>query len=86
MSLQRTKVYRNDGSGRPFIESDPLAGKDPYSASKVGTEAAVAAWQQISKVSGGPKVVATRAGNVIGGGDRADLAAFRISSVDLQMA
>ena len=66
------KVYRNDGSGRPFIESDPLAGKDPYSASKVGTEAAVAAWQQISKVSGGPKVVATRAGNVIGGGDWAE--------------
>lgn len=63
------KVYRNDNSGRPFIESDPLAGKDPYSASKVGTEAVVAAWQQISKVTGGPKVIALRAGNVIGGGD-----------------
>ena len=63
------KVYRNDNSGRAFIESDPLEGKDPYSASKVGTEAAVAAWQQISKVSGGPKVVSVRAGNVIGGGD-----------------
>jgi CDP-glucose 4,6-dehydratase len=63
------KVYRNDNSGRAFIESDPLEGKDPYSASKVGTEAAVAAWQQISKVSGGPTVVSARAGNVIGGGD-----------------
>lgn len=63
------KVYRNDNSGRPFTESDALAGKDPYSASKVGTESAVAAWQQISKVSGGPKVVSVRAGNVIGGGD-----------------
>lgn len=63
------KVYRNDNSGRPFIESDPLSGKDPYSASKVGAEAAVAAWQQISKISGGPKVISLRAGNVIGGGD-----------------
>ena len=63
------KVYRNDNSGRPFIESDPLAGKDPYSASKVGAEAAVTAWQQISKISGGPKVISLRAGNVIGGGD-----------------
>jgi CDP-glucose 4,6-dehydratase len=63
------KVYRNDNSGRAFIESDPLEGKDPYSSSKVGTEAVVAAWQQIAKVSGGPKVVSVRAGNVIGGGD-----------------
>jgi CDP-glucose 4,6-dehydratase len=63
------KVYRNDNSGRAFVETDPLEGKDPYSASKVGTEAAVAAWQQISKVSSGPEVVSGRAGNVIGGGD-----------------
>jgi CDP-glucose 4,6-dehydratase len=66
------KVYRNDNSGRAFVETDPLEGKDPYSASKVGTEAAVAAWQQIAKVSGGPRVVSVRAGNVIGGGDFAE--------------
>lgn len=66
------KVYRNDNSGRSFIESDPLEGKDPYSASKVGTEAVVSAWQQISRTSGGPKVVSVRAGNVIGGGDFAE--------------
>lgn len=63
------KVYRNDNLGRAFVETDPLEGKDPYSASKVGAEAAVSAWQQIQKVSGGPKVVSVRAGNVIGGGD-----------------
>ena len=63
------KVYRNDNTGKAFVESDPLEGKDPYSASKVGTEAVVAAWQQIARVSGGPKVVSARAGNVIGGGD-----------------
>lgn len=63
------KVYRNDNSGRAFIESDPLEGKDPYSASKVAAEAVVSGWQQIAKVSGGPKVTSVRAGNVIGGGD-----------------
>jgi CDP-glucose 4,6-dehydratase len=66
------KVYRNDNFGKAFVESDPLEGKDPYSASKVGTEAVVAAWQQISKISGGPSVVSVRAGNVIGGGDFAN--------------
>ena len=66
------KVYRNDNSGRAFVETDPLEGKDPYSASKVGTEAVVAAWQQIARVSSGPRVVSVRAGNVIGGGDFAE--------------
>lgn len=66
------KVYKNVNSGKSFVESDSLSGKDPYSASKVGAEAAVAAWQQISKVSGGPTVVSVRAGNVIGGGDWAE--------------
>ena len=55
------KVYKNDNSGRAFIETDALEGKDPYSASKVGTESVVAAWQQIAKVSGGPSVVSVRA-------------------------
>ena len=63
------KVYRNDNSGRRFVESDPLEGTDPYSASKVAAEAVCAAWQQMSKISGGPKVLVARAGNVIGGGD-----------------
>jgi CDP-glucose 4,6-dehydratase len=66
------KVYRNDNSGRKFIETDPLEGKDPYSASKVATEAVVSAWQQISKSQGGPKLISVRAGNVIGGGDFAN--------------
>ena len=66
------KVYRNDNSGHAFVETDPLEGKDPYSASKVGTESVVAAWRQIAKVSGGPKVISVRAGNVIGGGDWAE--------------
>ena len=71
MVVTTDKVYRNDDSGQSFIESDPLEGKDPYSASKVGTESVVNAWQQIAVVLGGPKVVSVRAGNVIGGGDLA---------------
>lgn len=63
------KVYENLENGRHFVESDPLRGKDPYSASKVGTESVVDAWRQIAKNIGGPKIVAVRAGNVIGGGD-----------------
>ncbi len=66
------KVYKNLNLGKRFIESDPLGGKDPYSASKVGTEAAVDAWQQISRVTGGPSIFSLRAGNVIGGGDSAE--------------
>jgi CDP-glucose 4,6-dehydratase len=66
------KVYRNDNSGQAFVETDPLEGKDPYSASKVGTESVVSAWQQIAKISGGPTLIAVRTGNVIGGGDFAD--------------
>jgi CDP-glucose 4,6-dehydratase len=66
------KVYRNDDSGHAFIETDALQGKDPYSASKVGTEAAVSAWQQIGRIFGGPRVLSVRAGNVIGGGDFAE--------------
>ncbi len=63
------KVYGNDNSGKPFIESDRLEGKDPYSSSKVATESVVAAWRQVTKFSGGPTIVSVRAGNVIGGGD-----------------
>ena len=63
------KVYRNNDMSRRFQETDPLEGKDPYSASKVAAEAAILAWRQISKVNAGPRYIAVRAGNVIGGGD-----------------
>lgn len=63
------KVYRNNELGVKFKETDPLEGKDPYSASKVGAEASISAWQQISKNNAGPPICSARAGNVIGGGD-----------------
>ena len=32
------KVYANAEAGRPFVETDALGGKDPYSASKAAAE------------------------------------------------
>ena len=63
------KVYKQKKFKKSFKESDSLGGKDPYSWSKVGTEAVVGAWQQIINTQGGPKIISVRAGNVIGGGD-----------------
>jgi len=62
------KVYRNDNTGRPFRESDPLGGVDPYSASKAAAELTVTAWRHSFKDEMPPMATA-RAGNVIGGGD-----------------
>ncbi|WP_439534556.1 CDP-glucose 4,6-dehydratase [Polymorphobacter sp.] len=61
------KVYRNTGCGRRFVESDPLGGEDPYSASKAGTELVTAAYAH-SRLKTLPLATA-RGGNVIGGGD-----------------
>ncbi len=63
------KVYKNVENKNKFIENDPLLGKDPYSASKVGVENVILAYQQFSKISDSPTVTALRSGNVIGGGD-----------------
>lgn len=68
------KCYDNDESGRPFSEDDPLGGRDPYSASKAGTELVAAAWRQsffaVDRFPEAQVAVATaRAGNVLGGGD-----------------
>lgn len=62
------KVYRNAGTGRPFVEGDPLGGEDPYSASKAAAEIVVASWRA-SFANELPPLATARAGNVIGGGD-----------------
>ncbi|HSI61990.1 MAG TPA: CDP-glucose 4,6-dehydratase [Candidatus Saccharimonadia bacterium] len=68
------KCYRNDNTGRPFQETDPLGGHDVYSMSKAATELVVSAWHA-SFFAGsntlGP-LATGRAGNVIGGGDYAE--------------
>jgi CDP-glucose 4,6-dehydratase len=64
------KVYKNIEQSKGYKENDSLGGKDPYSASKAGTEMVVMAWQNLSDVSKtGVRIVSVRAGNVIGGGD-----------------
>ena len=69
LALTTDKVYENKNLGKRFTESDALQGNDPYSASKVGTESVIAGYQKMVEIFGGPKIVAVRAGNVIGGGD-----------------
>ena len=60
------KVYKNLGHLDGYVESDPLGGEDPYSASKAAADLASQSWISSFGVS---KVAIARAGNVIGGGD-----------------
>lgn len=62
------KVYRNDHRAQGYVESDPLGGRDPYSASKAMADTLTQSW--IASFPGVPSSIA-RAGNVIGGGDTA---------------
>lgn len=68
------KCYRNDDSGRAFVETDPLGGNDVYSMSKAATELVTASWHAsfFSKDEGLGPLATGRAGNVIGGGDYAE--------------
>lgn len=64
------KVYRNDGGGHAFKEDAPLGQADPYSSSKAAVELLIDSWRRSFPGTGGLLATA-RAGNVIGGGDRA---------------
>jgi CDP-glucose 4,6-dehydratase len=63
------KVYKNDNRVHKFIETDPIMGNDPYSASKASTENVVAAWRSMPRTESNLIISSLRAGNVIGGGD-----------------
>ena len=63
------KCYENPESGRPHEESDPLGGRDPYSASKAAAEHVTAGYRHSFS---GLATASARAGNVIGGGDWSD--------------
>ncbi|MCI5106444.1 MAG: CDP-glucose 4,6-dehydratase [Pseudomonadales bacterium] len=68
------KCYDNAETGQLFRETDPLGGKDPYSASKACAELVTASWCEsfftgTDDHESQPVVVTARAGNVIGGGD-----------------
>lgn len=60
------KVYRNN-LPRAFVETDPLGGDDPYSASKAACELLVESHRM--SFADLPPIATARAGNVIGGGD-----------------
>jgi CDP-glucose 4,6-dehydratase len=60
------KVYRNVNKTFGYVETDPLGGQDPYSASKAMADIAAQSW--LSSFGNAPTAIA-RAGNVIGGGD-----------------
>jgi CDP-glucose 4,6-dehydratase len=65
------KCYENPENGQAFVESDPMGGHDPYSASKGAAEIVAASYRRaILAPAGGPRLATARAGNVIGGGDR----------------
>ena len=68
------KVYENREWPYGYREPDRLGGYDPYSASKAGTEIAIASWRSsfcgaASHQTPYLRVATARAGNVIGGGD-----------------
>ena len=71
------KCYEPHDSGKPHDESDPLGGRDPYSASKGAAELVAAAYrcsyfptERLGEH--GVQLATVRAGNVIGGGDWAE--------------
>lgn len=63
------KVYENLEIGLPFVETDSLGGKDPYSASKAASEILINSYNQSFFKDSNISIATARAGNVIGGGD-----------------
>ena len=65
------KCYHNSEWNWGYRETDPLGGKDPYSASKAAAEILIhSSFQSFFNLDDSPvRLVSTRAGNVIGGGD-----------------
>ena len=63
------KVYKNTDKTVGYVESDPLGGSDPYSASKAAADIATQSWRSSYGIS---PISIARAGNVIGGGDFAE--------------
>jgi len=71
------KAYENIEQIWGYRETDPMGGRDPYSASKGASELVIASMRHSffapSAANGHPaRVGAVRAGNVIGGGDWAE--------------
>jgi CDP-glucose 4,6-dehydratase len=64
------KCYVNQEWVHGYRETDPLGGKDPYSASKGAAEIVISSYlHSFFSNEGTPSIASVRAGNVIGGGD-----------------
>jgi CDP-glucose 4,6-dehydratase len=74
VNVTTDKCYENRNQSEGYRETDPLGGKDLYSASKACSEIITGAYRE-SFFTGtgedgiGPALASARAGNVIGGGD-----------------
>src|SRR5262249_40201288 len=68
------KCYDNRGWDWGYRENDPLGGDDPYSASKACAELVANAYRRsfLERGDVAVGVAGARAGNVLGGGDRAE--------------
>ena len=66
------KVYEPQPSPSAHVETDPLGGHDPYSASKACAELVSASYARSWLEAAGVRLATARAGNVIGGGDWAE--------------
>jgi len=67
------KVYQNNEWPYGYRETDRLGGKDPYSASKAGSEIVIQTYQHTMTQRGNcAAIAAARGGNIIGGGDFAE--------------
>ncbi len=60
------KVYENTGKKEGYVETDPLGGLDPYSASKAAADILSQSW---SHTFPDMPIAIARAGNVLGAGD-----------------
>lgn len=77
VNVTTDKVYLNNESGQPFVESDPLCGYDPYANSKSCSELVTYSYTKSffdpdKFTEHGVSISTCRAGNVIGGGDWGD--------------
>lgn len=69
VAVTTDKCYENKEWVWPYRETDPLGGKDPYSASKGAMELVVSSYRASFFKNMGVLLASARAGNVIGGGD-----------------
>jgi CDP-glucose 4,6-dehydratase len=69
VNVTTDKCYENKEWVWGYRESEPMGGRDPYSASKGCAELVTAAYRESFLSSAKVAVATARAGNVIGGGD-----------------